>query len=113
MTQIGNLTNRVTFFEFKQTGREASSKEYIPVKTVYCDDYSPTVKDYTVLGSSADKKAVTLKIRNQYKGFQPEIYHFFELDNGYFKGEKFDIKSVSPDEKNPSYLKVIGEGIGG
>ena len=110
MTRIGKLNNRVKFFELKKIGREASQYQLIEVHECYCDDYSLTQKDYMILGTSSDKKLVTLKIRNQHKGFQPQIYHTFELLGGYFKGETFNIKSVTPDERDPSFLKVIGEG---
>lgn len=110
MTRMNQLNNRATFYELKTDNREASSKKLVKIHECFCEDYSPTIKDYTILGSSADQKVVTIKIRNQFKGFQPDNYHLFELASGYFKGIKFNIKSVSPYENQPEYLKVIGEG---
>lgn len=105
------MRNRVAFMEEVSSGPEAHGGGLVEVYECACDDYEPTTKDETAIGTPAGKTMITITVRNASQEFRPSNHHKFKLLSGYFKDVVFDIKRITPYSDNPNFLKVVGEGV--
>lgn len=110
---IGKLNNRVIFYSKGKSGPEAFQTGYKEVASCFCNEYDPTKTDYELFNLDATKNSISLKIRRNLKGFEPDTHHCFKFDHGFFKDNMFEIVSISPDRNNSNFLKIVGQEMGG
>ena len=108
--RVNLLADRLVFLEEVQSGPEAGGdlKELFECS---CEVYEPTLKDTNTLNIKSNKQIVTVTVRDARPSFKPKPHHQFKLISGYFKGRVFNIKSIVPYSNDPSFLKIVGEGV--
>lgn len=106
MTRMNDMHDYISFTDDTQSGPEPgfSSEE---VFDSFAEIYEPSQKDVELGNLETDKTSITVIIRNCYPEFIPKPKHSFVVKSGIFNGMKFNIKHITPKDKN--YIKIVGE----
>lgn len=109
---IGSFNNRVTFYKKGKSGPEAFDEGLIEVFSCFCNEYNPTITDHELLDLDTTKTNISLKIRRNLEAPQLQNNFLFDFDHGFVKGKVFSIISISLDQKDNEFLKIVGKEIG-
>ena len=109
-TRFSQMRNRVTFLEEISSGPEAGGGDLEEVFSCACAVEEVSLKDFEVLGLSTGKKYITIITRNNWKTFQPQHFHQFQLRDGFMKDKIYNVKEVSAlPQTREQYIKIVGE----
>ena len=109
-TRFSDMRNRVTFYEEGSSGPEAGGGDLEEVFSCAAAIEELSLKDFEVLGLSSSKDYITIITRNNWKTFQPQHFHQFQLRDGFMKDKIYNVKELSAlPQTREQYIKIIGE----